>query len=320
MQDRLHPRVLLNLDAQALPAHTRRGLRRIVYIDGVHAQPRHQFGALHLVRAIDASRRHELHHGDELALREQRAQARPLRQRCRRRLFADRRRSARPLHVRLLIHGPYGRAHGANVIRRCAAASAHNLRTRGRSPCARNWPCIPANTGRYSGLRQLAASPAFGIAASGSVVAARMASIAVSTVAGPVEQFTPTAPAPHSVSSAAACPAEDAVQALALIVHRHHRQYRKLRRHGLRCLQRLVRFIQRRHSFNYQQVTPFRAVPGQHADLLGKGRARFVQAGLCPAVPAALPAAPPSRPPTPRRPASPSGAPRPGAPAARPPR
>ena len=32
-----------------------------------------------------------------------------------------------------------------------------------------------------------------------------MASMAVSTVVGPVEQLTPMAPAPHSVSSAAAC-------------------------------------------------------------------------------------------------------------------
>ncbi len=51
--------------------------------------------------------------------------------------------------------------------------------------------------------------PALGMAARGSVVAPRMASIAVSTVAGPVEQLTPMAPAPHSVSSAAACCGEE---------------------------------------------------------------------------------------------------------------
>jgi hypothetical protein len=51
--------------------------------------------------------------------------------------------------------------------------------------------------------------PALGMAASGSVVALRMASMAVSTVAGPVEQLTPMASAPHSVSSAAACSGEE---------------------------------------------------------------------------------------------------------------
>src|ERR1035438_8881688 len=51
--------------------------------------------------------------------------------------------------------------------------------------------------------------PALGMAASGSVVALRMASIAVRTVAGPVEQFTPMAPAPHSVSRAAACSGDE---------------------------------------------------------------------------------------------------------------
>ncbi len=50
--------------------------------------------------------------------------------------------------------------------------------------------------------------PALGMAANGRVVAERMASMAVSTVAGPVEQFTPIAPAPHSVSNAAACSGE----------------------------------------------------------------------------------------------------------------
>ena len=51
--------------------------------------------------------------------------------------------------------------------------------------------------------------PALGMAASGSAVAGRMASTAVSTVVGPVEQLTPTALAPHSVSSAAACWGEE---------------------------------------------------------------------------------------------------------------
>ena len=51
--------------------------------------------------------------------------------------------------------------------------------------------------------------PALGIAASGSVVALRIASIAVRTVEGPVEQLTPMAPAPHSVSRAAACWGDD---------------------------------------------------------------------------------------------------------------
>ena len=40
MQNRLDPGVLLNLDAEALPAHPRRGLRRIVDVDRVDAQPR----------------------------------------------------------------------------------------------------------------------------------------------------------------------------------------------------------------------------------------------------------------------------------------
>ncbi len=51
--------------------------------------------------------------------------------------------------------------------------------------------------------------PALGMAARGSVVAARMDSTAVRTVVGPVEQLTPMASAPHSVSSAAACSGEE---------------------------------------------------------------------------------------------------------------
>ncbi len=67
MQNRLDAGVLLNLDAEALRAHARRGARRVGHVDGVDAELRQQARALNLLGAVDALGRNDLHQGDELA-------------------------------------------------------------------------------------------------------------------------------------------------------------------------------------------------------------------------------------------------------------
>ena len=49
MQNRLDAGVLLNLDAEALRAHARRGARRVGHVDGVDAELRQQSRALDLL-------------------------------------------------------------------------------------------------------------------------------------------------------------------------------------------------------------------------------------------------------------------------------
>ena len=120
--------------------------------------------------------------------------------------------------------------------------------------------------------------PALGMAARGSVVAARMASMAVSTVAGPVEQLTPMASAPHSVSSGGGLRGRGAVEAVALVVHGDHDQHGQVRGDLARGQQRFARLVQRGHGFDDEQVDAGR--PASAANLLGKGGAGLVQAGL----------------------------------------
>ena len=68
-----------------------------------------------------------------------------------------------------------------------------------------------------------------------------------------------------------------AVQAVAVVVHRHHHQHGQVGGDLAGRRQRLPRLVQRRHGLDDQQVS---AGLGQSVNLLGKGRARFVQAGL----------------------------------------
>ena len=119
--------------------------------------------------------------------------------------------------------------------------------------------------------------PALGMAARGSVVAPRMASMAVSTVAGPVEQFTPMAPAPHSVSSAAAWAGEAPSRQLLSSSTVTMTSDGQIGSDLARRLQRLVSLVQRGHGLNDEQV---HAGIVQGANLLGKGGAGFVEAGL----------------------------------------
>ncbi len=85
--------------------------------------------------------------------------------------------------------------------------------------------------------------PALGMAASGNVVAPRMASTAVSTVEGPVEQLTPIAPAPHSVSSTAACCGDEPSRQLPSSSTVTHHKDGQVRRRLLRGCQGFARLI-----------------------------------------------------------------------------
>ena len=119
--------------------------------------------------------------------------------------------------------------------------------------------------------------PALGMAARGSVVAARMASMAVSTVAGPVEQLTPMALGAPLGEQRRGLRGRGAIQAVALVVHGDHDQHGQVGSDFAGGVQGLVRLVQRGHGFDDQQV---HAGLGQGANLLGKGGAGFVQAGF----------------------------------------
>ena len=276
MQDRLHPRVLLNLDAKALPAHARRSLRRIVNVDGVHAQSRHQRRALDLPRAVDAPRWHELHHGDELPLRDERAQARALPKRRRGRLQAHGRRRAFPFHVSLLIHRPNGLPHGADVIRRGAAAAAHNLR-----PCRDG---LARKAGHVFRRAQVDVPPLHGARHAGVGHGRQRQCRRRAHGFNRRQNRCRTGGAVHSNRVCAPLRQQrrrlrrrGAVQALTLVVHRDHHQHGQFRSHCLRRFQRFARLIQRRHGLDDQQV---HAAFLQSANLLGKRCARLIQAGL----------------------------------------
>ncbi len=180
-------------------------------------------------------------------------------------------------HLGLRIHGAHRRTHGADVIRCRAAAAADDLSARRRWPCARSWPCTPASRDRCCGLRRRAACPRSAWQPGAAWWRRRIASRAVSTVEGPVEQLTPIAPAPHSVSSAAACCRRRSIEAVALIVHGDHHQHRQIGRRFQRGDQRFACFVERRHGFDRQAC---RRRFGQGADLFGKGRAGLVEASL----------------------------------------
>jgi hypothetical protein len=73
MQHRLNAGVLLNLNAQALRAHARRGSWRIRHIDGMDAKRGKQSRALNLLDAVDSFGRNDFNQRDEGALVDERA-------------------------------------------------------------------------------------------------------------------------------------------------------------------------------------------------------------------------------------------------------
>ena len=146
-----------------------------------------------------------------------------------------------------------------------------------RSPCAQSWPYIRASTGRCSAPRPREACRRWAWRASG-----RCRRRAHLLNRRQHRRRAGRAVHSHGVGAPLGQPRgrlrrRRTVQALALIVHRHHHQHRKLRGHRLRRFQRLARLIQGGHRLHNQQVD---ATSLEHADLLGKGRAGFIQAGF----------------------------------------
>ncbi len=157
MQNRLDAGVLLNLDAQALRAHARRGARRVGHIDGVHAELRQQRApSISLVQSMPLGGTISTS-VTKLPCSTSDADARALAQRRRRRLGSDRTPSRRPR--------PRAPAHRwrawPSAWRECGWAWCRSSRPqsarRRRWPCAQSWPCTRASRDRCCGLRRRAA-------------------------------------------------------------------------------------------------------------------------------------------------------------------
>ena len=119
--------------------------------------------------------------------------------------------------------------------------------------------------------------PALGMAAMGRVVALRIASTAVRTVAGPVEQFTPMAFGAPLGEQRRGLLRRRAVEAIAVVVDRDHDEHGQFGRGFLRRGQRLASFVQSRHGFDDEHVD---AGGHQGADLFDECSAGLVEPGL----------------------------------------
>ena len=130
-------------------------------------------------------------------------------QRRRRRLGAQRRRRAG--HSRRAPARPW-RA-WPSAWRECDWAWCRSSRPqsapRRRWPCAQSWPCTPASRDRYCGLRRRAACRHWAWPPAAAWWPRAWPRWRSAPWPGPVEQLTPMALAPHSVSSAAACAGEE---------------------------------------------------------------------------------------------------------------
>src|SRR5580658_547525 len=114
MKNGFNPGVLLDLNGQALAAHARGGLRRVINIDGVDAETRHEARALDLFGTIDAPGRHDLNDGGKGASRDQRAETRALGERRGRGFSSGSGSRAGDFNARLLIERTDSGAHGAD--------------------------------------------------------------------------------------------------------------------------------------------------------------------------------------------------------------
>ena len=196
---------------------------------------------------------------------------------CRgRRLGGERRRRAGSLHARLRIDGPNRRAHGADVVGRRPAAAAHNLRSGGNGLAREAGHILrraqvdvapldgPRHAGVGHGGQRQRGGPAHGL--DGGQHRSR--------AGGAVHPDRSRAPFRQQRRGLSG---RRAVQAVALVVHRHHHQYRQIGRRLSGSFQRLVCLIQRGHGLDNQKVD---AGCSQGVNLLGEGRPGFVQAGL----------------------------------------
>jgi len=130
MKDGFDGGVLLDLDAEALRAHTGRGARRIGDIDGIDAEAGEEARAVDFPGTVNALGA-RFDEGDEFAVFDARSDEGTAAERCRRRFGIQNGRCTGAFDAALRIDGAHGRAHGANVIRRGSAAAAHDLGTGG---------------------------------------------------------------------------------------------------------------------------------------------------------------------------------------------
>ena len=276
MQNRLNTGVLLNLEAEALGAYARRGARRVRHADGVNAQLREQLRTLDFFDAVDALGRHGLNQRDETALFEQGTNAGARAQGRRRRLGLRLRRRASNFNARLRVQVAHRRAHRANVVGRGAAAAAHNLHSGLNGLAGKAGHVLrraeiniaPLDGARHPGVgqgrqrqgcdrthgldgRKHGGWPGRAVDADGS--------------------GAPFGQQGRSLRG------RRAIQAGAFVVHRHHHQHRQFGSHLAGRHERLARLVQRGHGFDAQHI---HARFGQHANLLNKGRAGFLQAGF----------------------------------------
>ncbi len=277
MQQRFHAGLLLNLDTQALRAHARRGPRQVGNIDDVdpvlHQHPR----PLELAFAGDALGRDHLHHGDKGAAGNQRAEARSLGQR---RGLRSRTQPALSLTCvmgdLLRAHRAQGGLHRPDMTGSGAAAAANKLHP--------GLDQLAGEAGHVLRRAEINVPPIHG---------ARHAGIGhgdQGQVGGPRHALNG---GEHGRRSHAAVAADSiraplgqsrggrlrgrAVQAVGILIDRHHHQNRQRRGRGLRRKNGLLRLVQRGNGFDQQQID---AALRQAANLLRKGCARLIEADL----------------------------------------
>ena len=309
VQHGLDADLLLDLDAQALRAHARAGPRRVGDVDGVDAQAMQQPRALDLFGAVDALGRNNLHQRAELAGGDQRADPGTLGQRqrlhladdgpgavawpgglhgglgvclqralaCGRGFVAGRAQSGcvPPGRVLLRLQGAHRRLHGADVVGRGSAASADEARAgvdelareaghvlrRGHVDVAALDGARQSGVG-HGGQRQARgqAHPLDGAEHGGGAVRA----VAADDVRAPLGQ---------PLGGDLGC---GAVQAVAVLIHRHHHDDAQAGGHLAGGANGLARLGQRGHGFDDEQVRAHaRPALGQRGDLFRKRRARL---------------------------------------------
>ena len=276
MENRLNPGVLLDLDAQALRAHACRGTRRVRHVDGVDAEAGQKAGAFDFLGAVDAFGGNDFNQRDEGSIGDEGADAGTVMERRGRRLGVQCRGCAGDLDARLGVNGAHGRAHGADVVGRGAAAAAYELRSGGNGLAGEAGHVLgrtevnvaafdcPGHAGIGHCRKRQSGGGAHGF--NGGEYGGR--------AGGAVDADGSCAPFGEQRGGLGR---RCAVEAVALVVDSHHDQDGQFGSGFAGGSEGLTGLVQRGHGFEDEHVD---AGLGKGLDLLGKGGASFVEAGF----------------------------------------